>query len=123
MEHGNQNKNQQISKSPFVLWFMGTNTSGKFKKNLALIGTLLSLAQNMWHQYKNEKNINSSKDKSRKKKLSEMVEVGVPIFFYFDEIWKMKEKGPNAFFLQFFEKMVKTNVLGHNFLIFQILSK
>ena len=65
---------------------MGTNTSGKFKKNLALIGTLLALAQNMWHQYKNEKNINSSKDKSRKKKLSEMVEVGVPIFFYFDEI-------------------------------------
>ena len=48
---------------------MGTNTSGKCKKTeLSLIGTLLSVAKNTWHQYKNEKKEIHQRKKSRIKK-------------------------------------------------------
>ena len=47
------------------------------KSELALIGTLLSVAQNTWHKQKRKK-LNSSKEEKRKN----MLQVTVPIFFY-----------------------------------------
>ena len=75
-----------ISISPVGLWFMGTNTSGKCKKKseLALIGTLLSVAQNPGHKYNNDKNKTHKREKVEKNICWKWFKLLFQFFFFYE---------------------------------------
>ena len=78
------NNTKQLSELIYLLTFgeKTTNIAGFMKTVPSVKNHIYRLKLN-WHLPR--------RGKSTKQKMLEMVEVTVPIFFYFDEIWKMKQ--------------------------------